>query len=156
MLSVILRDTESAKLVQLARLQASDPYIGEEFHYLVSWWTENVHLYHDLGYFQTWIIHSEGNVAGIIDIQWFCLNGSNPEPLEVPEIGYWVAQEFRGKGLATFALKSLIELYGYPSYQARVYKDNYTSQRVLYKCQFSSIFYNECTEHYLYQWTRTQ
>ena len=154
MLSAISRDSDWQKVDQLIRLQSIDTCIQVDLESLISWWTSEIHDYHDCKYFQTWLIEYQGQVAGIVDIQWVDLTASEPELLEVPEIGYWVAKEFRGRGFATFAVKSLVELYGYPSYQARVYKDNYASQRVLDKCQFSSIYYNECTEHYLYQWNQ--
>ena len=156
MLSAISRDSCWSKLDQLIRLQVNDTFIDLDYDSLVEWWTSEVHSYHEAGYFQTRLIEYQGAVAGIVDMQWVNLRASEPEPLDIPEIGYWLAKEFRGRGLATFAVKSLIELYGYPSYQARVHTHNMHSQGVLLRCGFSKIDYDEITEHHLYQWNQVK
>lgn len=154
MLSAISRDSCWSKLDQLIRLQVNDSFINQDFDSLIEWWTLEVYAYQEAGHFQTWFIEYDGIVAGIIDIQWVNLHGSVPEELELPEIGYWLAKEFRGKGLATFAVKAMIELYGYPSYHARVHKDNMDSQGVLMRCGFSKCRYDRKRKYYLYQWNQ--
>jgi RimJ/RimL family protein N-acetyltransferase len=53
-----------------------------------------------------------------------------------PSVGYWIARDLWGRGVATRALQALLaELPERPLY-ARVAKDNSASRRVLEKCGF--------------------
>lgn len=57
------------------------------------------------------------------------------------EIGYWLATEYRGKGIMTEAVKAIVE-YGFTTrkllrVEAPVYSFNLESEAVLKKCGFS-------------------
>lgn len=55
------------------------------------------------------------------------------------EVGYWIGQEFWGRGIASEALKQLLgQIKTRPLY-AHVAKQNVASQRVLQKCRFEII-----------------
>ena len=56
------------------------------------------------------------------------------------EIGYWIGEEYQGKGIATIAVKEIIN-YGFATWDlnriyAKVFGPNITSQRVLTKVGF--------------------
>ena len=55
----------------------------------------------------------------------------------VRTVGYWIGREFWGKGLATQALKLLLEVETIRPLYARVAHDNIGSRRVLEKCGFT-------------------
>ena len=68
---------------------------------ILDFFNRNKHLsYYDPGF--PLIIWYKGQIAGIISY-----NNGNSINKEV-EIGYWIAEEFSGKGIATRATKSLI------------------------------------------------
>ena len=72
----------------------------------------------------------EGQVAG--NVLSFVLSGER-------EVGYWLGQEFWGKGVATQALSEfLAKMHERPLY-AHVAKHNLPSRRVLEKCGFVVI-----------------
>jgi RimJ/RimL family protein N-acetyltransferase len=52
------------------------------------------------------------------------------------EITYWIDKKFWGKGIATTALKKLLEIERTRPIFGRVAFDNYGSQKVLEKCGF--------------------
>ena len=53
-----------------------------------------------------------------------------------PEVTYWLGREYWGKGIATDALKQLLEIVTTRPVFARTAKDNIGSFRVLQKCGF--------------------
>jgi RimJ/RimL family protein N-acetyltransferase len=69
----------------------------------------------------------DGKVAGhVVCHSWF---GD-------PEVSYWIGREYWGKGIATKALKLLLDELDERPLLARVAKDNIGSIRVLEKCGF--------------------
>lgn len=87
-------------------------------------------------------------IVGTVDIQFTDLN---LQPRTIPHVGYWVSNKYRGKGLATSALKHMMKLYKQVVYGALVEQENTASQRVLYKCGFREISYDEISEYYYYE-----
>ena len=76
----------------------------------------------------------EGHVAGHI---------AKFERFGKPEVTYWIAKEFWGKGLATKALSEFLgDMKARPLY-ARAAKDNVASLRVLEKCGFAISGYDK-------------
>jgi RimJ/RimL family protein N-acetyltransferase len=72
-----------------------------------------------------------GQVAGSV---------SSYEDEGKPEVTYWLGREYWGKGIATRALKELLEHHSQKRpMHARVAKDNLASRRVLEKCGFKII-----------------
>lgn len=69
-----------------------------------------------------------GAVAGYI---------SQFEMFDEPEIGYWLGEEFWGKGVATEALTQFLAMIAIRPLFARAAKDNIASIRVLQKCGFT-------------------
>ena len=55
----------------------------------------------------------------------------------IPEVTYWIAKEFWGKGIATQALSALLRDVKVRPLYARVAKDNVGSLRVSEKCGFT-------------------
>lgn len=53
-----------------------------------------------------------------------------------PEVGYWLARPFWGRGIATRALRLFLAAHTARPLQARVAADNQASLRVLEKCGF--------------------
>ena len=70
----------------------------------------------------------DGEVAGNI----VCF-----EQLGEREVGYWLGQEFWGKGVATRALKEFLKVIKTRPLYAHVAKHNIGSRRVLEKCGFT-------------------
>ena len=66
-----------------------------------------------------------------------------PTPFARATLGYWVAAEFRGRGLATRAVAAVAELafgeLGLHRLEAATLVDNVASQRVLEKNGFARI-----------------
>lgn len=56
-----------------------------------------------------------------------------------PEITYWIGKKFWGKGIATQALRLLLEIEKTRPIFARAAFDNFGSGRVLEKCGFEKI-----------------
>lgn len=74
-------------------------------------------------------------------------HGSNimPATAHRDEIGYWLAPDFRGKGIMTAAVKFLVS-YGFETrkllrIEAPVYAFNIESQKVLLRCGFTEEGY---------------
>lgn len=80
------------------------------------------------------IVH-EGKIAGYI-VSFFRTGTGKPK---VREIGYWIAREHWGKGLATAALKALLEIHHTRPLIARAAKANPGSVRVAQKCGFKIV-----------------
>lgn len=55
------------------------------------------------------------------------------------EITYWIDKKYWGKGVASYALKYLLEIEDSRPIFARVAFDNFGSQKVLEKCRFVKI-----------------
>jgi RimJ/RimL family protein N-acetyltransferase len=72
-------------------------------------------------------ILDDGQVAG--NIVSFNLFGER-------EVGYWIGQEYWGKGVATRALSLFLGLEKQRPLHAHVARHNFASQRVLEKCGF--------------------
>jgi RimJ/RimL family protein N-acetyltransferase len=78
----------------------------------------------------------DGRIAGNL-LQWLDAESGKPE------VGYWVAREYWGRGVATRALsKFLDEIEERPIY-AHVADDNVGSRRVLEKCGFAVVEQND-------------
>lgn len=75
-------------------------------------------------------IFFEDEIAGIIGK--FELKGK-------PEITYWIGKKFWGKGIATEALRLLLEIVKTRPIYAGAAFDNFGSRRVLEKCGFEKI-----------------
>jgi [ribosomal protein S5]-alanine N-acetyltransferase len=80
-----------------------------------------------------------------IDVQGETVGGIGIHPLEdvyrgTAEIGYWLAEPFRGKGMVTAAVYAIVpvafEQPGIIRIQAGVFANNPASMRVLEKCGF--------------------
>ncbi|MBY0051634.1 GNAT family N-acetyltransferase [Brevibacillus agri] len=56
-----------------------------------------------------------------------------------PSVGYWLGTEYWGKGIATTALQTFLQLIPARPVYARVAKDNVGSIRVLQKCGFQTV-----------------
>ena len=56
-----------------------------------------------------------------------------------PEVGYWLARPFWGRGIATLALRRFLGEHAVRPLQARVASDNLASLRVLEKCGFRIV-----------------
>ena len=72
-------------------------------------------------------IRVNGDIAG--SIAKFVMNNE-------AEITYWIDRKFWGQGIATAALKSLLNMVQARPVYGRVVFDNYGSQKVLEKCGF--------------------
>lgn len=75
-------------------------------------------------------IFFDGKIAG--SVAKFTLEGKQ-------EITYWINKRLWGKGIATEALKQLLEIEKTRPIYGRVAFDNYGSRRVLEKCGFEKI-----------------
>ena len=78
----------------------------------------------------TWTIVSDGAVAGNIG----CWEDDGRRL-----VGYWIGQEFWGRGLATHALAELLDLVDARPLHAYVVKSNVASIRVLEKSGFVKV-----------------
>jgi RimJ/RimL family protein N-acetyltransferase len=54
-------------------------------------------------------------------------------------VGYWIQREFRGRGLATYALAEFLRIVDARPLHAYVAKTNPASIRVLEKCEFVEV-----------------
>lgn len=78
-----------------------------------------------------------------VTLQTILVNGvvagyiSQFEMFDEPEIGYWLGEEFWGKGVATEALTQFLATIAIRPLYARTAKDNIASIRVLQKCGFT-------------------
>ena len=74
----------------------------------------------------------DGQVAGNM-LQWIDADSGRPE------VGYWIASEFWGRGVATQALSAFLEEIDERPIYAHVAADNIGSRRVLEKCGFAVV-----------------
>lgn len=104
--------------------------------------------------YHTWIVgrfSSEGilqEIVGTVDIQF--VDYVSRSQLPIPHVGYWTSFHHRGQSIAPVALKELMELYELTKYAALVERENTASQRVMHKCNFKEISYDETSEYYYY------
>jgi RimJ/RimL family protein N-acetyltransferase len=56
-----------------------------------------------------------------------------------PEVTYWLAKEYWGRGLATWALSTFLRSFGVRPLKGAAAADNHASIRVLEKCGFKHI-----------------
>ncbi len=61
---------------------------------------------------------------------------------DCPEVTYWIAREYWGKGLATVALAAFLRELEVRPLHARAARDNAASLRVLEKCGFTVTGYD--------------
>lgn len=91
---------------------------------------------HGRGYF--WVLTDGPRIVGRIS-----LNGVVAGAFLSGNLGYWVAEEMQGLGLATRATAAVCETaaaeLGLHRIQAAILPHNAASQRVLERCSFSSI-----------------
>jgi RimJ/RimL family protein N-acetyltransferase len=80
------------------------------------------------------IVH-EGEVVGYI-VSFYRTGTGKPKRRE---IGYWIAREHWGKGLASAALEELLKTHKTRPLYARVAKTNPASRRVAEKCGFKKL-----------------
>ncbi|HEY2371165.1 MAG TPA: GNAT family protein [Gaiellaceae bacterium] len=82
-----------------------------------------------------WAIEDEGRIVGVIT-----LGDVLRESLQLANVGYFVAQEFNGRGLATRAAADVVRFAfgdaGLHRLEAGTLPDNHASQRVLEKNGF--------------------
>lgn len=82
-----------------------------------------------------WAIEDEGRIVGVIS-----LADVIRESLQLANVGYFVAQEFNGRGLATRAVAEVVQFAfgeaGLHRLEAGTLPDNHASQRVLEKNGF--------------------
>lgn len=130
-MDVILRDVRECDLPTLYEHQrdpaASDmaaftPRSEEEF---MRHWRRNILA--DAGVIAKAVV-CDGRVVG--NILCFARSGRR-------EVGYWIAREHWGRGIATAALAQLLDLVTERPVYAVVAKHNVASLRVLEKCGFS-------------------
>ena len=74
----------------------------------------------------------DGQVAGNM-LQWIDADSGEPE------VGYWIAREYWGRGVATQALSAFLEEVEQRPVYAHVAADNVGSLRVLEKCGFAVV-----------------
>ncbi|MER7178156.1 GNAT family protein [Streptomyces hyaluromycini] len=92
------------------------------------------------GLLAPWIMESaeDGRIVGAIT-----LSGISLGPFCSSYVGYWVAGDQQGRGLATAALERVCEIardvVGLHRIEASTLIENTTSQRVLKKCGFETI-----------------
>lgn len=83
-----------------------------------------------------WAIEDEGRIAGVIT-----LGDVIRESLQLANVGYFVAQRFNGRGLATRAVGEVVRFAfgdaGLHRLEAGTLPDNHKSQRVLEKNGFA-------------------
>lgn len=86
------------------------------------------------------------NMLLAIDVDGEAVGGIGVHPLadvyrKTAEIGYWVAEPFQGRGIATDAVRAVIppafETFDIVRLQAGVFSHNPASMRVLEKCGFA-------------------
>jgi ribosomal-protein-alanine N-acetyltransferase len=93
-----------------------------------------------------------------IEVQGEAAGGSGIHPLEdvyhgTAEIGYWLAEPFWGKGIATDAVRAIVpvafDMPGIVRIQAGIFANNPASMRVLEKCGFvrEAVHRNAITKH---------
>jgi RimJ/RimL family protein N-acetyltransferase len=65
---------------------------------------------------------------------------THPASLHKDELGYWMAKEYRGKGVMAAALNALIkygeEVRGLSRFEAPIFSFNIASEKLLLKCGF--------------------
>ncbi|MEU6373896.1 GNAT family protein [Streptomyces sp. NPDC046909] len=85
-----------------------------------------------------WIFESDGRIVGTITLTGIVLG-----PFCSSYLGYWVAEDQRGRGLATAAVERVCrvarETVGLHRIEATTLVENTGSQRVLEKCGFEAI-----------------
>jgi RimJ/RimL family protein N-acetyltransferase len=74
----------------------------------------------------------DGKVAGNVG-QWLDADSGKPE------IGYWIAREYWGRGVATRAVAQFVQEIDERPLYAHVAADNIGSRRVLEKCGFAVV-----------------
>lgn len=83
----------------------------------------------------TFAVQADGQLAGLVGYQLGELNKSH-----IATVGYWYGQTFWGRGIATAALRLLLEKVASDPQvrrvEASVFAFNEASQRVLEKCGF--------------------
>ena len=130
-----LKDTEKNDLEELFRFQTD-----EEANFLAAFTAENpldktaylekfTKILSDKKIINKTIFFS-GKIAG--SVAKFMFEGK-------PEITYWIGKDFWGKGIATQALKQLLEIEKTRPIYARVAFDNVGSKKVLERCGFEKI-----------------
>jgi RimJ/RimL family protein N-acetyltransferase len=86
------------------------------------------------------ILADEGNVNKTIFYEsQIAGHVSSFEMFGERNVGYWIDKAYWGKGIATAALKALLDIVTIRPLHARVVKDNKGSIRVLEKCGFVII-----------------
>jgi ribosomal-protein-alanine N-acetyltransferase len=109
---------------------------------------------------QSFAILAGDRIAGTVT-----LSNIDYGPFQSANLGYWVAEQFSGRGLATSAVAEAIELafseFGLHRLEAATLVDNLSSQRVLQKNNFEPIglarrylqIAGEWRDHLLFQLT---
>ena len=120
-LPVIFAQHQSENAIYMAAFTPPDPSDRNAFD--VHWQKIRTN---DTVTLQTILV--DGDVAGYI---------SQFEMFDEPEIGYWLGEEFWGKGVATEALSQFLAMIAIRPLYARAAKDNIGSIRVLQKCGFT-------------------
>ncbi|KAF3924500.1 hypothetical protein ABW21_db0200172 [Orbilia brochopaga] len=89
------------------------------------------------GTHECWIIRSKshnGILVGICSTQ--VRSGRQTDPIT---LGYFVAPEFRGRGLIPAVIKEVCKRFPGATFDAEIAIDNASSQRVMHKCEFTRL-----------------
>ena len=112
--------------------------VKEEMHKSVDFWLQNVEKFRDAYYWYTnWeIVQKEMNTS----IGGFGFNGQ-PDENKVLEIGYVIDEKFQNKGYMTEVIR-VMTAWAFKNSDAKIIlaqtpKDNYPSQKVLFKNSFT-------------------
>jgi ribosomal-protein-alanine N-acetyltransferase len=109
---------------------------------------------------QSFAIVSEGRIAGTVTMSNIVLG-----PFQSATLGFWVAKQLNGRGLATIAVAEVMDIafgeFGLHRLEAATLVDNVPSQRVLEKNRFEPIglarrylqIANKWRDHLLFQRT---
>jgi ribosomal-protein-alanine N-acetyltransferase len=111
------------------------PYTAADAEWYLGHWTEQVKQF---GHVVSFVIRNKN--AELIGGAGFHGKNIHPAIRHRDELGYWLAKEYRNKGILSAALPVLInygeEVRGLKRFEAPVFSFNAASEKVLLKCGF--------------------
>jgi len=135
--------------MQLRKFQAKDAGRVAELvgNYEVSKWTSSIPYPYSIEDAAAWIQSTASDTfrhpyAVVTNNELVACVSYWPDETGGIEVGYWVGQEYWGKGVATQALQALLSADFFPEDDrvvARIMEGNIGSERVLEKCGFKLI-----------------